>query len=120
MLSLAILGISSLASMQIKSPWSEVELVNRTVHACSYSNVLEKCAFLAVIWADSLRGLCNFWAQQLSASYTCVNPRLNRLLMGKIAQILLGGLAGKIVKSCCPAGWQRELHNTRKERLVSL
>ena len=90
--------------MQVYFVQSRRELVNSATHARDYSTAVEKCAFLARSWAGCLGDLHNFLAEQLTAAQICTNNGLNSLLLGKFAQILLGGLASKIAQSWSSVG----------------
>lgn len=58
--------------MQVKLPWSQVELVNPTTHARAGSTNEKKCAFLEGSWVDFPRDFHNFWADQLTTTQDCV------------------------------------------------
>jgi len=72
-------------------------LVNSAAHVRDNSTIGEKCAFLARSWASYTGDLCNFWAKKLTTAQIYANTELNNLLLGKFVQILLGGLADRIV-----------------------
>lgn len=101
--------------MQVCFAHSRRESVNSAAHARDCSTVGEKFAFMARSWASHPWDLHNFLPEQLIATQICINSRLNSLLLGKFAQILLGGLAGRIVQSWSLASYQRGLHNSWRE-----
>ena len=63
--------------MQVKFPWSRVELVNSTAHATVCSAGRKKCTFLGGNWDTCLEDLRNFWADQLTAAKIYENSRLS-------------------------------------------